>query len=130
MSDEEIYKLSQAILISYFFIWIITVAIIYKYAIYAPMLAFIMTIMYLIIQGFNQNYRQKTKALYKCQDIANIVDVYFICISMLINLSGLLMVISLKIIFGVLAILCISYIYAIYILTKKSNELSQKTKKK
>ena len=49
---------------------------------------------------------------------------------MWINLSGLLMVISLKIIFGVLAILCISYIYAIYILTKKSNELSQKTKKK
>lgn len=130
MSDEEIYKLSQAILISYFFIWIITVAIIYKYAIYAPMLAFIMTIIYLIIQGFNQNYRQKTKALYKCQDIANIIDVYFICISMWINLSGLLMVISLKIIFGVLAILCISYIYAIYILTKKSNELSQKTKKK
>lgn len=130
MSDEEIYKLSQAILISYFFIWIITVAIIYKYAIYAPMLAFVMTIIYLIIQGFNQNYRQKTKALYKCQDIANIIDVYFICISMWINLSGLLMVISLKIIFGVLAILCISYIYAIYILTKKSNELSQKTKKK
>jgi len=130
MSDKEKYELSKTMLIAYFIVWGITTIIIHIYSIHSSSLAFVMTLIYLLVQNFNQTYRYKIESVARYQDVINIADIFFISTTMWIILAGLLVVVPLYFIFFLLIIICTCYIWIIKYCKKKSEEEQSKRIKK
>ena len=127
MSDKEQYITSKIMLSAFFIIWAILCIVVHVLNVYSPETAFFMTIIYLLIQGYNQTYRYKVISVPRYQDIINIADVIFIATTMWVVLAGLLVLIPLYFIFSLFIIICIGYKHVVKYCKKKSREDIEKS---
>lgn len=111
MKIYDKYKTSQAVLIGFYIIWLISAIIIHKYSIYSPDLAFAMTLIYLVIQIFHQEYKYQLPTNNKNMDIIHLTDVLIISTTTWILLASLLVFVKLYILIIALLIVYIPYIY-------------------